>query len=179
MSPLTDEAPLRLDRPGLVQGVREVLDRAGFDEAGIAQQCGVSEMARLGFGPLDRPRLLWRTRDEGPLSTLIRLFLIGMPVDLDTLRRAVAPMGPAEWAELGLVSFEGTTARTAVALRCTEGLVIAHDRPLDDGGKRHDHVLGVTRDHAEPVEGQRPPGVATHARPRYRVRIPRAQGGRP
>ena len=37
MSPLTDDAPLRLDRPGLVQGVREVLDRAGFDEAGIAR----------------------------------------------------------------------------------------------------------------------------------------------
>ena len=92
MSPLNDEAPLRLDRPGLVEGVREVLDKAGFDEAGIAQQCGVSEMARLGFGPLDRPRLLWRTRDESPLSTLIRLFLIGMPVDLATLRRAVAPM---------------------------------------------------------------------------------------
>ena len=65
MSRLTNEAPLALDRPDLVHGVREVLDRVGFDQNHILEQCGLKEMDQLSLGILDRPRLLWRTRDKG------------------------------------------------------------------------------------------------------------------
>lgn len=98
MSPLPDEAPLALDRPDLVQRVRAVLDRAGFNEEQITDHCGVNDKAKLTFGVMDRPRLIWRTRDGGPLSTLIRLFLVGSPVELDAVHRAVFPMDPADWA---------------------------------------------------------------------------------
>ena len=104
MSRLTDEAPLDIDRPDLIHGVREVLDRVGFDQTHIPEQCGLKEMDQLSLGILDRPRLLWRTRDGGPLSTLIRLFSVGVPVEIDALRRAVEPMDPADWAALGLIS---------------------------------------------------------------------------
>jgi hypothetical protein len=105
MSEPTNSSPLALDRPDTVGRVRDVLDRAGFNESRVLEQLGANEMADLSLGPLDRPRLLRRTRDGDPLATLIRVFLAGMPVPLDAFRRAVEPMDPADWGELGLVKF--------------------------------------------------------------------------
>ena len=144
MSPLTDEAPLDLDRPDLIHGVRKVLDRVGFDPTHIPEQCGVKELDQLGLNILDRPRLLWRCRDEGPLSALIRLFLIGVPVEIAALRRAVDPMDPADWASLGLIKLEGTTARRAFAVRPFGSLMLVYDHAHPSEGQRHDHVLGVS-----------------------------------
>ncbi|MGO8900619.1 MAG: methyltransferase, partial [Isosphaeraceae bacterium] len=144
MSPLTNEAPLALDRPDLVHGVREVLDRVGFDQTHIPEQCGVKEMDQLSLGILDRPRLLWRTRDGGPLSTLIRLFSVGVPVEIAALRRAVEPMDPADWAALGLIKLEGTKARRAFAVRPWGPLMLAYDFAHPAEGQRHDHVMGVS-----------------------------------
>ena len=87
--------------------VRDVLDRAGFDEPHILERLGASEIADLSLGPLDRPRLLRRTATSAPLATLIRVFLAGVTVTLDAFRRAVEPMDPADWGGLGLVEFEG------------------------------------------------------------------------
>ncbi|MGZ5944304.1 MAG: methyltransferase, partial [Isosphaeraceae bacterium] len=144
MSRLTNEAPLAVDRPDLVHRVREVFDRAGFDEKHIYDRFGVGEQGQLTLGPLDRPRLLWRTRDNDQLSTLLRVFLVEVPVELDDFRRAIAPMDPADWANLGLVTLDGTTVRFAVTLRASGKLVIAHDCSMPAGGKRPDYVLGVT-----------------------------------
>ena len=63
---------LALAKPDTIHRVREVLDRAGFDEPHIAERLGSKEVIELAFGPLDCPRLLRRTRDGDPLSTLIR-----------------------------------------------------------------------------------------------------------
>ena len=144
MSRLTNEAPLAVDRPDLVHRVREVLDRVGFDEKHIYERFGVGEQGQLTLGPLDRPRLLWRTRDNDQLSTLLRVFLVEVPVELDDFRQAIAPMDPADWANLGLVTLDGTTVRGAVTLRASGKLVIAHDCSMPAGGKRPDYVLGVT-----------------------------------
>ena len=144
MSPLTEEAPLAVDRPDLVHRVREVFDRAGFDEKYIYDRFGVGEQGQLTMGPLDRPRLLWRTRNNDQLSTLLRVFLVEVPVELTDFRQAIAPMDPADWANLGLVTLDGTTVRGAVTLRASGKLVIAHDCSMPEGGKRPDYVLGVT-----------------------------------
>ena len=144
MSPLSDEAPLTLDRPDLVHGVREVLDRVGFDPTHIPEQCGVKNLDQVTLNILDRPRLLWRTRDGGPLSALIRLFLVGDPVEIDASRRAIEPMDPADWAALGLIKLEGTTARRSFFVRPFGSLMLAYDHAHPSAGQRRDHVLGVT-----------------------------------
>ena len=144
MSRLSNEAPLAVDQPDLVHRVREVLDRIGFDEKHIYERFGAGEQGQLTLGPLDRPRLLWRTRDNDQLSALLRLFLVEVPVELDDFRRAIAPMDPADWANLGLVMLDGTTVRGAVTLRASGKLVIAHDCSMPAKGKRPDYVLGVT-----------------------------------
>jgi SAM-dependent methyltransferase len=144
MSHLTNEAPLAADQSDLVHRVREVLERTGFDERHIYERFGVEELGQLTLGPMDRPRLLWRTRENDRLSTLLRVFLVEAPVDLGDFRRAVAPMDPADWASLGLVTLDGTTVRGEVALRASGKLLIAHDCSMPATGKRPDYVLGVT-----------------------------------
>jgi hypothetical protein len=144
MGPLTDETPVAVDRPDLVHGVRLVLDRAGFDEKHIYEKFGIGELGKLTLGPLDRPRLLWRTRINDQLSTLLRLFLVEVPVELDNFRQAIAPMDPTDWANMGLVTLDGATVRGAVTLRASGKLVIVHDCSMPAGGKRPNFVIGVT-----------------------------------
>jgi SAM-dependent methyltransferase len=144
MSQQPHASPLALDRPDLVHRVREVLDRAGFDEPQISERLGAKEMPEIAFGPLERPRLLRRTRDGDPLSTLIRLFLVGVPVPSGEVRAAVEPLGPADLAELGLIEINGDTAVRVLALVPSEGFILASDCLLTDGEMRRDHVMGVS-----------------------------------
>jgi hypothetical protein len=144
MATLSDASPLNLDRPESIHEVRAVLQCAGFDETHIPERLGVADMAALSFRAMDRPRLLHRTREDDPLSTLIRLFLIGVPVELDQLRNSLRPMEPADWADLGLIECEGNLAQRAVILRPSQGFLITHDAALVDGNQRRDHVLGVS-----------------------------------
>jgi SAM-dependent methyltransferase len=137
--------PLALDRPDDVRRVREILDRVGFDERRIMERLGAKEPLELSFGPLDRPRVLRLTRQGDPLATHIRLFLAGAAVPLEDFCRAVEPMDPAAWAELGLVEAEGDVVQRRVVLRPNEGVIVAHDFAQPDGSQRSDHVLGVTR----------------------------------
>ena len=61
----------------------------------------------------------------------------------DDRRRAVDPMDPAAWAELGLVELDGDTGRRDVVLMPTGAFVLARDACLPDGSRGRDHVMGV------------------------------------
>jgi hypothetical protein len=140
----TSSSPLALDRPEDVSRVRDVLDRAGFDDRHVRERLGVGATADLSFGPLDRPRVLRRTGDGDALASLIRVFVAGVPVPLDAFRHAVDPMDPAVWAELGLVGLEGDSVQRSVALLPSGRFLIAQDAILPDGTIPRDHVMGVT-----------------------------------
>jgi len=135
---------LALAKPDTIHRVREVLDRAGFDEPHIAERLGSKEVIELAFGPLDCPRLLRRTRDGDPLSTLIRLFLVGAPVPSAAVRATLEPMDPLDWVGLGLIELERDIARRVVVLMPSGDFLIASDCLLPDGSQRRDHVLGVS-----------------------------------
>jgi predicted RNA methylase len=137
--------PLALDRPDDVFRVRDVLDRVGFDHAGLLERIGAGAMVDVGFGPLELPRILRRTREGDALATLIRVFLCGTRVSDQVFRRAIEPMDPAAWAGLGLIEREGDTVRRRVMFLPYGELVIAHDFPPHEGGAHRDQVLGVTR----------------------------------
>ncbi len=139
----TSSSPLAQDRPDEVSRVRDALDRAGFEDRKVRERLGVGATADLNFGPLERPRVLRRTGDGDALATLIRVFVVGVPVPLDAFRRAVHPMEPAAWAEVGLVDLEAHSVRRRVALLASGRFLIAHDAILPDGTIRRDHVMGV------------------------------------
>jgi SAM-dependent methyltransferase len=139
----TSSSPLALNRRDDVSRVRDVLDRAGFEDRKVRERLGVGATADLSFGPLDRPRVLRRTGDGDALATLIRVFVAGVPVPLDAFRRAVNPMEPSAWAELGLVGLEGDSVQRSMALLPSGRFRIVQDAILPDGTIRRDHVMGV------------------------------------
>jgi hypothetical protein len=116
----TEDQPLALDSPDTVRQVRQVLDRAGYSEDRLHEEL------RLGDWPAGQvrtpqspalPMWLYRTRGRQPLHTLLRLFLLGMPVELDAARAAVQPMRLEDWQSLGLLRVEGTTVTALVPTR--------------------------------------------------------------
>jgi SAM-dependent methyltransferase len=90
--------------------------------------------------PKRRPLYLQRTSGETPLETLIRLFLLGVPVDPETAARAVAPTSVEEWVELGLLTLEGGSVQASVQLLPLEGFIVALDAPEGLHGRAGDRV---------------------------------------
>jgi SAM-dependent methyltransferase len=127
-----------------LRAVRKVLDDAGYDDAGIVAVLGQDELGALGTrktGPLLR-----RTAGDTSLEALIRLFLIGVPVDEAAVRRAVAPTDPTEWVAAGLLEPDAEGYRAAVSLRAYQGLVVGSDFPRRAPGRGlpSDYVMGVS-----------------------------------
>lgn len=124
------------------QALRAVLSAAGFTSQGILDTIGVTDSVSIRES--DALLLMRRTRGGSPLETLIRLFLMEMPVDVGDLRRAVAPMTVEEWAGIGLVGIAGGSATARFRLSPWQDMVIASDSPgrlLSAEG--HDYVMGI------------------------------------
>jgi hypothetical protein len=138
---LTEDHPLSTDEPDLARRIREVLARADFTEKRIQELLHVQEYPSYPVRNPLRPVLLRRTESGGPLETLIRLFVLMEPVDLNTARRALAPTTLEDWARLGLLRVQGDVASAEFELRPYQGLVAAFDPPgrPSDLGK---HVMG-------------------------------------
>jgi hypothetical protein len=132
-----------VDTDGLHR-VRDVLDAAGYDDGGILDALGGNELASLRTRRI--PPLLRRTAGGSPVETLVRLFVLGVDVDDEAVRRAVAPMEPAGWVELGLLERRRDGYRAAVSLRAYQGLVVASDfaRRHPVRGLAADHVMGIS-----------------------------------
>jgi methylase of polypeptide subunit release factors len=139
---------------------REVFARAGYTEDGLRTALAITEI--LWVLPVDVPSHLRRTRAATPLDTLIRLFFLGEPVDVDAARRAVEPMALERWIEASLVAVEdGQAVPRVKALPCGDLLLVA-DMPArirrtgaDDfvmGFSKSSAVLGRTM---VPVRGRR------------------------
>lgn len=123
--------------------VRAALDAAGYTDEGITRALGADHLSHLRDRRL--AVLLHRTRGGTPLETLIRVFLLGQPVEAAEFARAVAPGTIEDWLGLGLLEAAGTAVRAAVQLRCYQGLVVAWDfARLGPGGVRPDYVMGVS-----------------------------------
>jgi methylase of polypeptide subunit release factors len=128
--------------PDTAGRIREVLARADFTDRGIAQTLG-GETIRSASSQ-DVPLLLRRTSRPTPQDTLIRLFLIGVPVDADRAAKAVAPMQLEQWVRLGLLERRDSSVLAAVQLVPFQGLVLAHDRPQQiHAGLAPDYVMGI------------------------------------
>jgi predicted RNA methylase len=132
-----------VDSDGL-QRVRDVLDGAGFDDEGILGALGGNELG--GLGTRRNPPLLRRTAGGSPLETLVRLFVLGVEVDGDEVRRAITPTDPDGWVGLGLLERRSGGYRAVVSLRAFQGLVVASDFARRDPrrGLAPDHVMGIS-----------------------------------
>ncbi|MCJ7604151.1 MAG: methyltransferase, partial [Desulfobulbaceae bacterium] len=78
------------------------------------------------------------------LHTLIRLFLMEVPVESDTFAKAIRPMTPDSWQQAGLVRRHGSQVSAAVKLLPFRNLILAFDLPamLQTSQRRH-YVMGI------------------------------------
>lgn len=138
-----NDAPLALDRPDTVRSIRDVLDRAAYNVKGIPEVLDTPDAATVRLGRADIPRALRRTSAGKPLDIFFRLFIMGMPVELDAARRAVQPMTLEEWVEVGLISLDGGSAHPTVFIRPFEHLLMVSDLSRKSELDRN-HVIGFS-----------------------------------
>jgi Methyltransferase small domain len=131
---------------GAVGRFRECLDNAGFTLDGLTERLGSQAFANVAgreFAPLVRA-----TREGDRLDTLLRLFVIGVPVSLSAARMALAPLPVEELAASGVVSVAGDEIEGRIGLRPLgepENWLVAHDlAPTTGRPVAADHVLGVS-----------------------------------
>jgi len=139
------------DRAGCVIGfddasdhlrARDVLARANYSEEGLRGALGSADL--LGMRELDIPPALRRTRAGTTLHTLIRLFFLGVPVEVDAARRAVHPMPLESWVGANLLGFRDGQVAPLVKLLPYRGLLLAADMPAKIWiGAPDDFVLGL------------------------------------
>jgi hypothetical protein len=67
------------DDPDDYRRVRDVFRSAGYTDEGIVHVLGVDSLARHGLKRV--PAMLRRSAGGTPLETLIRLFILGVPVE--------------------------------------------------------------------------------------------------
>jgi SAM-dependent methyltransferase len=126
-----------LDRRTL-SDLREALHRAGYTQQNVAAALG-----RRAPSPDVAIDVYLRRLPEGPpLATLIRLFHLGRPVEVDDATRALDPVPVATLEEAGVVELNGGRLSSQLALTPFARLVLLHDRD-DRRPLAASHVAGV------------------------------------
>jgi hypothetical protein len=134
------------DSPATVRRARQCFDDAGFTMDALTERLGVHAFTHVAAGEL--APLVRATRAGDRLDTLLRMFVVGVPVSFTAARAALGPLSIEQWADGGVVVVEGSEARGRLAIRPLPGsgnLLVAYDfaRPAE-GPVAADHVLGVS-----------------------------------
>jgi methylase of polypeptide subunit release factors len=126
---------------GTIDRLRDSL--AGFTAHNVQQLAGAGELAAAAAG--NAAGALRATRGGGPLAALVRLFLLGVDVEVAAAEEALAPLGVAGFARAGLLEAAASGVKARLRLTptelCGQQLIVAHDPPARDGVA--DTVLGV------------------------------------
>jgi SAM-dependent methyltransferase len=134
---------LRVDDEAAIVALRRVLDAAGYTVEGVPRALGLDgaftrESAEIPY----YVRLL---PDGDPMSALIRLFLLDVPVPRAEAADALAPLALDALERLGVLALDGDEARGVVDLVPRAELLVASDRFHDDRlPERPDHGYGPT-----------------------------------
>ena len=113
----------RFQAPADHRRIQDTLAASGYHDEGIDEILGVSLPAVPGQ---KLPLLLRRTGGGSPLETLVRLFVIGVPVGTDHARSALGA-DLDWWAAGGLITLDGNEVEATVQLCPYQGLVVAFD----------------------------------------------------
>jgi len=115
----------RITDPGDYLRLREGLAAASYDDRSVAELIG-SGLTTLREKKL--PVVLRRTNGGSPLETLVRLFILGVPVSVAASQAALPALSPGWLGQRGLVRMVGgDQVEATLQLRCYQGLVVAFD----------------------------------------------------
>ena len=131
----------RVDDPEVLLGLRERLREVEFTAEGIGGALGGDTLSR---DPQDVPRYLRQLPPGTPLTALVKLFLLDVPVDAATAADALAPVALERLERLGVLERRKDGVAARLALSPLGDLLIASDRYEGPGGGRSDHVVGTS-----------------------------------
>jgi SAM-dependent methyltransferase len=143
VEPATAAGPIAVERTDTIDRLRTALTGVGY--TGEAVRGLLGEDAYQGRAR-DVPVHLRRLTAGTPVETAIRLFFLGIPVPLEELEHALAPLRGDELEELGLVEPAEDGARATVRLVPHMELLLAGNRYPDEKptGAPADYVATVT-----------------------------------
>jgi len=131
------------DNPEQYVRIHDTLRRAEYDEKGLIRVLGPVQLpTRAGR---EMPYFLHLTRGTAPLDTLIRLFVLGVPVEVAAARDAVRPLALEDWVSAGMIELRDGAARPLVRLLPYHDLLLACDHvdTISPGGQL-EMVMGIT-----------------------------------
>lgn len=138
----SENAPLIWNSLDDFKRMREVFDKVGYSEEGIGSALGTTEHGSIGA----QERAAWvrKTRGGSKLETLIRLFLLDMPVVREQVRNALSPLPVEQWAEIGLITIEGEMVAATMHLTPYQALLLANDiTGRNDSRLQSNYVMGI------------------------------------
>ncbi len=137
--------------------LRRVFESAGYSAEGLVRALGPTDLPAQ-VSP-DMPYFLGLTRDRTPLHTLIRLFLLNVPVPAADAAAAFAPVPVERAADAGLVSAGPAGVSSCVRVLAFRGLLLACDH-IDSSAR--EQVMGITNSTATLADFavRRPGGAA-------------------
>ncbi len=95
--------------------------------------------------PSQVPLLNRQLDATSPLATLVRLFLLGLPVSRDVAAKTLAPLSAEHAVEMGLLQEHGHGVEASVRLIPHGEFVFASSKASEFQAVESDHVMGVTR----------------------------------
>ena len=111
---------------GEYERLRETLEKAGYTDKGVIEALGAKDSASLNSH--DLPVLLRRTGEGTPLSILIRLFLMEVPVDRSVLEKEIPSSVIASWIDGKLLQGNANSVAATIRILPFEGFLVAFDR---------------------------------------------------
>jgi hypothetical protein len=140
----TIPGPLAVSDQEAIGDLRAALWSAGYSAERLREL--------LGFGgdsvvvpPGEVPGVDRRLPRGEPLSTLVRLFLLAIPVPLDEVTGALGNLTPERCAALGVIEVADHSARAACRLIPVRDLIVAVSREHEFSAELEpDHVMGIT-----------------------------------
>src|SRR5258708_26906439 len=113
--------------PSVLPRFLEVLPRADFTVPAVAGLLGGDSVTELKSRS---PRLLYATRSGRPLDTLVRLFVAGVPVDLEPARAPLQPSPVSALSDAGHLRVDARAAKPRVSILPHDVLLRSSDPPL-------------------------------------------------
>ena len=131
-----------LDDPQLIAELGQILRANGFTGERVREAIGAK--GSLISRPADRVVHVRKLAGHGALGTLVRLFVLDLPVTAAEAAEAVAPMPLERLSDLGLVESQGDEVTALVRIVPHDEILIASERHLGSGEpSQADHVAGV------------------------------------
>ena len=134
--------PIGFDDADDFARLREVFDRDNYTEDGINAFLGVKGPSKPIA--LEVPPFFLPACGDSPLETLIRLFLLNVPVTLEMMRSVLHSMTLEQWCDAGLVIRKNDWVQPLIRIVPFNKLLLACDIfGTQDGDEREDMVMNI------------------------------------